>query len=394
MSKEITSQNSMAEIRHHKAWAEIDTSAIRYNYRYLRDIVREKDAAARFIAVVKADAYAHGVEPFVRIYIEEGCDFFAVSSIEEALEVRSFCKKYGSDAEILILGYVLPSDAKRICDNNIIISILSEEYARLFNDEAKKEKITVKCHLAYDTGLNRIGLSAITDGDIEISSEAAKRICDLENLDVCGAFSHFGDAEYNFEETKRQYERYMALDASLEARGVHLAFKHICNSVAALSYPEYYLDGVRIGIMLYGVAPNGYKDKLKLLPVMKLRTIVSHVHPIKKGQTVGYRGAFVADMDMEIATLPVGYADGINRKLGGYEVTVHSANGAKKAKILGYVCMDQCMIDVTGMNVNAGDIVTIFGNDVREITLFAEKCGSIEHECFCCISSRIARVII
>ena len=386
--------SDLPKLREHKLYAEIDTEALIYNYKLLSAATR----GTHHICVVKADAYGHAADICVRALLSAGCRFFAVSCIEEAISVRAICNNENIDAEVLILGYTDPTQAHLLCANNIIQTILSYEYAERLNTEASRTRMCVRVHAAIDTGMNRIGISACSEEEIFRAAITIKKIASFEGLSLEGLFTHFARADegdsVSREFTKRQFNRFITVKNILAESGIIL-FCHASNSAAAISEREYALDGVRLGIALYGVAPSEYIDgvaSLGLKPVMSLKTLICHTHTLLPGESVSYGGLYTSDIERTIATLPIGYADGFLRAYGGYAVTVTTAEGNFKAPVVGRICMDQCMIDVSGLPVRVGDTVTIFGNASDDLRELAKRAETIEYECLCLVSARVPRV--
>lgn len=387
--------SSLTELEQQKTWAEIDLGALRDNYRMLQNMIRARKQDTRIIAVVKAEAYGHGAPECVQTLLEEGCDFFAVSCIDEAVAVRVVCDNAQKDADILILGYTQPSLAVHLSRYNIIQTLLSEDYAALLNLAAQTAGVTVRTHLAVDTGMNRIGFVAHSEEEILATATAISRVQRFSNLCIEGMFTHYSRAdEAPFGEgdaqTALQAERYRALIAHLEEREIRIPFHHSCNSAATVRRPNDYQSGVRLGILLFGARPSEHIE-LPLRPVMKLKTVISHLHKLLPGECVSYGGAFRADSERLIATMPIGYADGFMRAYSGIDVTVHTTMGACRVPIVGRICMDQCMIDVTGTGAQIGDEVTLFGNDPTDLYDCASRASTIDYECLCLISSRVTR---
>ena len=399
-------------LKHHKAWVEIDTQALRANYRALRDPIHKQNPNTRMIAVVKADAYGHGIEPCVHSLLSEGCRDFAVSSIEEAIAIRQILRQTNPDmpdeyVSILILGYTLPHQASLLAEYRVATTVLSEEYACALSREASARGVSVTVHLALDTGMNRIGIPVQCKEDIAHATEVIQRIHALEGLTIEGMFTHFATADDPLKnvtdpngQTLVQYERYQAVLQNLECLGLRPPICHVCNSAAAHRFPticpEGCLDAVRLGIVLYGVPPSHHLN-CALKPVMRLKTVVSHVHTLIPGETVGYGAAFSSDKPRLIATLPIGYADGFVRAYSGASVTVHVKNPSggttsMSAPLVGRICMDQCMIDVTDLPVKAGDTVTLFGDSPDQLAALARQANTIEYECLCLISARVPRI--
>lgn len=373
-----------------RAYAYINIDNLKANYRQLT-----KDISARPICVLKADAYGHGAGECAKALYLEGCDFFAVSSAEEAIDIRTSLRNIsGSEsADILILGYTPQELAPMLSENNITQSGISLEYCKQLSESASAAGVEVKIHIALDTGMNRIGLCAHTDSEIR---EAIDNIClifGMQGLDVCGMFSHFSDADsYPDNTTKLQFDRFIQVKEGLSEKGHDIGFCHICNSAASLRYPEFHLDGIRLGISLYGYpAESGCRHDL--LPVMRLEAIISHIHKMTAGECLGYGGDYVAESDRLIATLPIGYADGFIREYKDSLVTVIHANKIYKAHLVGRICMDQCMVDVTDIpNVDIRDRVILFGLNNRQLTVMSHRANSFEYQALCLISSRIPRI--
>ena len=376
----------------HKAWAEIDTDALKRNYIYLRTYAPD----SRHICVVKADAYGHTAGLCVPALLDAGCDFFAVSCIDEALEVRNICRNANKFADILILGYTAPEHAKALADNNIIQAVISKKHAEGLCNSAKRHNCRVRVHIALDTGMNRIGLDARNDDECSSAAKLIKSLCKKTELCVEGLFTHFSKADESPVEsdgevfTKKQHERFLLVKNLLQDDNIRL-FCHVSNSAATIRYSDFTLDGVRLGILLYGAAPSEYV-KAEVLPVMSLRTSISHIHRLPAGQRVSYGGDFISDTERTTATLPIGYADGFLRAYSGFEVTVHTAKGDFKAPIIGRICMDQCMIDVTDIPAFVGDKITVFGYDKTEISKLAQMAETIEYEVICLITGRVPRI--
>lgn len=382
------SYGDLPMLEHHKAWTEISVDALKYNYQLLS----AASGDCTHIAVVKADAYGHHAAFCVPALLECGCRFFAVSCIEEAIAVRAACNKANTGASILILGYTDPKNVPTLYKYDLIQTLLSLEYAKILGEQARMSGCTVRAHIATDTGMNRIGIRAQNEGELEAAIDIIEEITHTKGLLVEGMFTHFYSSDGESESiTVRQAERFVKLKAALEDRGITL-FCHASNSAGSVRFPQYALDGVRLGIMLYGITPSRYVPRLPLKPVMSLKTVIAHIHTVNKGERISYGGDYCAERDIRVATLPVGYADGLLRRYTGATVTVGEAEHLQKANIVGRICMDQCMIDVTGLDVSVGDTVTFFGDTPAELSALAERAGTIEYECLTLISSRIPRL--
>lgn len=382
-----------------KAWAEISVKALKDNYRFLAERMRAKNPNTRMITVVKADGYCHSNEICIPAFLEAGCDFFAVSSIEEAVAVRKIANRCKKHPEILVLGYTLPSEAKILCRHDILQCLISREYAEELSRCAVRARVTVRVHVKVDTGMNRVGFVAHSEEEIADAATQIAEAVALPGLSAEGLFSHFARADEDLSKdpehdlNRIQFERFMAVDRTLKACGVTLAMRHICNGPAAVRFPaEYALEGVRFGLSLYGTGLPEFSNEL--IPALKLKTLVAHLHPLLPGEGVGYGSTYRSEIPRTLATLPIGYADGFLRAYRDGTVTVHTKNGDVTASLVGRICMDQCMIDVTGLDVSIGDTVTLFGSSSGEISELAARAGTIEHEVLCLISSRIPRMCV
>lgn len=375
-----------------RTWAEISLNAIEHNYNVIRNKVADD---TKVCCVIKADGYGHGAVELSQIYEKLGADFFAVSNIDEGIEIR----KSGSKLPIVILGYTPVSEAKNLAEYDISQAVFSLEYAKELSEKCVKEDCICKMHIKVDSGMSRIGFMCQEFPRDEYSIEEICEACCLPNLEVEGLFTHFcvsdEDAEGR-EFTNKQYENFIHVRDSLKKRGVDISVVHCSNSGAIEDYPETCCDMVRAGIILYGLAPSSkLADRLDLVPAMTLKTVVAFVKEVQKGATISYGRTFTADRKMKIATVPIGYADGFIRQNAkdGY-MTV---NG-KKAKIVGRICMDQTMLDVTDIeDVKTGDEVVVFGtgeNGEPTADSLAENTGTINYETVCLVGKRVPRIYI
>lgn len=375
-----------------RTWAEISLNAIEHNYNVIRNKVADD---TKVCCVIKADGYGHGAVELSQIYEKLGADFFAVSNIDEGIEIR----KGGSKLPIVILGYTPVSEAKNLANYDISQAVFSLEYAKELSKKCVEDDCICKMHIKVDSGMSRIGFMCQEFPRDEYSIEEICEACCLPNLEVEGLFTHFcvsdEDAEGR-EFTNKQYENFIHVRDSLKKRGVEISVVHCSNSGAIEDYPETCCDMVRAGIILYGLAPSPkLADRLDLVPAMTLKTVVAFVKEVQKGATISYGRTFTADKKMKIATVPIGYADGFIRQNAkdGY-MTV---NG-KKAKIVGRICMDQTMLDVTDIDdVKTGDEVVVFGtgeNGEPTADSLAENTGTINYETVCLVGKRVPRIYI
>ena len=271
--------SSLPDLATHKIWAEIDLDALRSNYRALAKEVKKGTPDCRPMCVVKADAYGHGIDACVDALLGEGCDFFAVSSIEEALAVRQVCRSVNADADILILGYTPAEEAVTLSRCNIIQTVFSSDYARALSMRVSAAGKALRVHIKFDTGMNRIGFPAHSADEIERSAHEIAAVSALPGIIVEGAFTHFARADETAGDarTREQAERYFALLERSRALGAPISVRHICNSAATLRFPEYHLDLCRLGVLLYGAEPSDMFD-FEVKPVMRLCAQISQVH--------------------------------------------------------------------------------------------------------------------
>ena len=373
-----------------RTWAEISLEAIRHNFKEIKSRVNGK---AKICCVIKADGYGHGAVEVAHLYEKLGADFFAVSNIDEGIEIRNS----GCTLPMVILGYTPVSDAKRLSEHNISQAVFSLEYAKSLSEECVKNDCSVKIHIKIDTGMSRIGFMCQEFPRDYNSIREIYEACNLKNLELEGLFTHFcvsDEAMEGKEFTYRQYENFRYVKEELEKSGLDIKISHCSNSGAIEDYSDTYCDMVRAGIILYGLAPSGkLQGKFNLIPAMTLKTAVAYVKELKKGATVSYGRTFTAENDMKIATVPIGYADGYIRQNAkdGYMLV----NG-KKAKIVGRICMDQTMLDVTDIeNVNTGDEVIVFGtgeNGEPTADSIAQNTDTINYEVVCLVGKRVPRI--
>ncbi len=385
--------------RRYRTWAKIDLDALADNYRLLTERIRAAETATETIAVIKADAYAHGAHRVIDTLAEQGCRFFAVSCIEEGIDARTMCRYIlgrDDDCRILILGYTAPSLAATLAEYDLITTAPSYEYLTALAAEARAAEVTVNVHIKLDTGMHRLGFPTDSEERLLRTTLEIEKASRLAGVQITGIFSHFADADTEADDephglTALQVERYMRVTDALRARGVDVGTRHICNSAGAIRFPQLALDAVRLGIALYGVRPSD-AFRLPLRPVMKLQTVISHIHLVKKGETVSYGGTYTADADRLLATLPIGYGDGFLRAYSGAHVTVHATAGDFDAPIVGRVCMDQCMIDITGHEAAVEDTVTLFGDTPDALYDLADRAHTIPYECLCLVTGRVPRI--
>ncbi len=362
-----------------KTRAEIDLSAALHNYQYTKQLVNR-----RIICVVKADAYGHGAVKVASKLQENGADFFAVANIDEALELR----RAGITGGIIILGYVFPEFIEKAIENDISVALSSLESAKFMCRIAADRNL--KVHIKLNTGMNRTGFNishGIVPKDLK---ETAELLNQNKNILIEGVFSHFAMAENNPKFSQIQFENYKIGQSFLESAGLKPEIRHICNSAGLLEYPEMYLDAVRLGITLYGC--SSLSDNYK--PVMQFKTKIIDIHSLDVGDAVSYGLTYKAYRPTKMAVIAAGYADGLRRSLSNGKGQL-LCKGIR-VPIIGRVCMDMAMIDVTDVPcVSVGDDVVIWGSDNGH-TIFcdeqAQKADTISYELLCGISKRVPRV--
>ena len=349
-------------------WAEIDLDALSYNMENIRKKVGEK---VRICAVIKANAYGHSAEDLEGILKEAGADQFAVSSLDEALELRRF----EPDADILVLGNIPYGTEEISVAADLQHAVTSLEKARLLSEAAVKTGKTARIHLKADTGMTRIGFSPDEEGADEAAAAAA-----LPGIQIEGLFTHFATAdEKDKTRARRQHQRFLEFAEKLKKRGIDPELKHAANSAAIMEMPETYHDMVRPGIILYGIYPSAECDRsqLDLRPVMAFKTRIVHVKTLKEKREISYGGHYTAAAGDQIGTIAVGYADGYTRAQSGHAEVLFRG---KRVKVLGNICMDQCMIDLNGFeDVKMGEEVRPFRNRQGDEWITADEVGARYH---------------
>lgn len=375
-----------------RTWAEVDVDAIKHNYVEIRKNVDEK---TQIMCVIKADAYGHGAVFLAKIYEQLGADRFAVSNIEEAMQLR----ENGITLPVLILGFTPAELAGRLAEQNISQAVFSEEYADELSKEAVRQGVNVKIHLKVDTGMSRIGFMYQDKKRDADTVSMMKRAASMPGLVTEGIFTHFAvsdEADEGREATLRQLDCFNDAVEGLKREGVSIPLVHCSNSGAILDYPQARFDCVRAGIILYGLSPSKkLAGRLDLQPAMQIKSVVAQVKTVEADTPVSYGGTFVSDKPMKLATVPIGYADGYTRSLGN---RAYMTIKGRKAPVVGRVCMDQLMLNVSDIEgVCPGDEVIVIGNG-RDNTLsfdeMAEMTGTINYELVCLVGKRVPRVYL
>ena len=372
-----------------RTWAEISLDNLEHNYRALRAHIPQ---GCKFLGVIKADAYGHGAVPVSGTLSELGCEYLAVSNLEEAVQLR----RGGIRTPILILGYTPPEYADTMVFMDLTQEIHSLDYARALEERLRGTNYILNVHLKLDTGMGRIGFLAYGEHS-ELPQLAA--FSQLTHLRVEGAFTHFSAADSRREDDERytelQYARFTSALAELDGCGIRPALRHCANSAVTILHPEFSLDMVRGGIALYGCAPDvDCEGLLDLRPVMTLRTTIAQIRDVAAGTPISYGRTFTAPRDLRMAVLPIGYADGLSRGLSG---KVSFRLRGQDVPVIGRICMDMCMVDITSVpDAKVGDELTLFGYDEDgarvPVERLAEASGTISYEILCTLSKRIARL--
>lgn len=351
----------------------------------IRTIKRNISLNSSIIAVVKANAYGFGIKKIVDTLILEGIDYFAVATLQEALEIR----KYHSDIKIMILGYTDRSLFKKAIENRVELSIYTKDDVLNLEKIASEINSTAQINIPLETGMNRIGF--VEDDKFIENMETIKN---SKNIEVSGAFSHFAAADTNSCYTRKQFDKFIRMTRIIENIGIEIPYKHISNSMAIMNFKEFNLDAVRPGIIMYGSSEGLKKEGFDLKYIGSLKAKISNIKTIKKDEKVSYGLTYTCDRDTKVATLPIGYADGVVRILSNkIDVIV---NG-KRCPVIGRICMDQMMVDVTNVDCDMNTICTIIGKDGdEEITIeeVAGLAGEIATSYSTHFSSRIPRVYI
>lgn len=360
------------------AWAEIDLMAIAHNVREIKSLLRKE---TKLCAVLKADAYGHGAIPVARAALAAGADYLAVAIVSEALELRAA----GFREPVLVLGYTPPQQAVQVVESGIEQTVFSIEAARALSRAAIQLGRVAKVHIKIDTGMTRLGVGW------QDAADFTEAVAGLPGISIAGAFSHFaasdsGDKTY----TMKQFNCFEQAIAAIRRKGIDIPLRHIANSAAILDLPETQLDMVRAGIVLYGLWPSDeVSHQIDLWPVMKFKALISFVKQVPAGAAVSYGCTYITERSGKVATVPVGYADGWTRLLAPKASVMIRG---KRAKIVGRICMDQFMVDVTDIpGVREGDEVLLFGGRELPVDEVAGHLGTINYEIICMVGKRVPR---
>ena len=362
-------------------WAEIDLGAIGHNVRHFRSLLEPK---TRICAVVKADGYGHGAVAVARAALAAGADCLAVAILDEALALRAA----GFTEPILILGYTPPAASALVVASRLTQTVWELDQGQALAAAAQAQGRRAKIHLKIDTGMGRLGVFPAEAGPL------AAALGRLPGLDLEGVFTHFAKADaFDKDSAWKQFEAFEQALSALSGQGLNPALRHAANSAAALEMPRTRLDMIRIGISLYGLAPSDECGQgAPLRPAMSLKTRVVFLKDVPAGTPISYGGTYVTPGPARIATLPVGYADGWVRRLAGRaEVVIRG----RRVKIVGRICMDQCLADVTNLpDLKTGEEALLFGGPELPVEEVAAHLETINHEVLCLVGKRVPRIYV
>lgn len=366
-----------------RTWAEIDLDALAHNYHQARKAIGPN---VKYMGIVKADAYGHGAIQVSEELVRLGADYLAVSSLDEARELRT----HGVEAPVLILGHTPPEMTPQLIQYNITQAVSSESTAEKYSAAAGAVGGVLKIHIKVDTGMSRLGFLVRGDHFFE-SVESIFHTCELPGLEAEGIFTHFAVSDEDDAEsevyTREQFDIFTKTIDTLKARGKTFALRHCANSGALARYPEMYLDMVRPGIALYGAGAD--VERLGLKPVMTFKTSISTIRELDEGTDISYGRTFRTPQKTRVGVLPVGYADGLMRGLSN-KLKFQTPWGA--APLLGRICMDMCIVDLSQLpQMQEGNEIEIFGQK-QHVNVVAEMLNTIPYELLCAVSKRVPRL--
>ena len=383
MEKELISWNDRAD-HYYRVEARVDLNAIRHNLKQVRNKLHK---GTKLMVIIKADAYGHGAVPIAKALDEEWIDAYGVAIIEEAIELRAA----GITKPILILGYTPKEQYSLVVAYDVTQTVFQYEMAEALSAEAVRQGRPAKIHIKIDTGMSRIGYP-----DSPESVKEIKQISQLDGIQIEGLFTHFARAdESDKSSTERQLQRFLDFTDILEREGISIPIKHASNSAGAIDHKRAELNMIRCGIATYGIYPSEEvsRTEVQLIPAMELITHVIYVKEVEAGVGISYGATYVTGRKTKVATIPVGYADGYSRNLSNTgKVIIHG----QYAPIIGRICMDQFMVDVTDIDgVKQGDFVTLLGregNSYISVEELAAWSHSFPYELVCNVGKRIPRV--
>lgn len=374
----------MKRLSYRDTWVEVSLAAIRENTRVFKQHMNKN---SKLLAVVKADGYGHGAEEVGRAALAAGADRLGVALLDEAIELR----KAGIEAPILVLGYTKPEVVKEAIINKITLTVYSKDVLDALVTACEELQQAVKVHLKIDTGMRRVG--------VQTKEEALELVKGIDSkwIELEGIYTHFADAD-NVDETytRMQFARFLEVTDYLAEHGYSALLKHCCNTAATICFPEMHLDMCRVGIGMYGLYPAKHMKKvISLTQAMTFQTKAVLIKEVEAGESISYGCTYQPKKKSLIATLSVGYADGLSRQLSNRgEVTIRG----QRVPIVGRICMDQTMVDVTSIDeIQDDDVITIFGEEKEgyiPLDEIAEQLQTIHYEIICLIGKRVPRVYI
>ncbi|MGN1152480.1 MAG: alanine racemase [Candidatus Gastranaerophilaceae bacterium] len=364
---------------HRDAWVEVNIDSLAHN---VKEFKKNIDKDIKLLGIVKADAYGHGSVMTVPTMLASGVDMLGVASIDEGLDLRA----ENINCEILVVGAVPIWSFDVAAKNNISVSIFTDAHLEACQQVYERTGLKVKVHITLDTGMNRIGLQ------MDNAVEYIQRVQNSQFVELVGIFSHLANAEIQ-EKTQEQFKRWNSVISQINTEGLLL---HILNTAGTMIYnpKDVHSNMVRIGISLYGLYPDLPKDlifKPDLKPVMSLKGRITNIHKMPVLDGVSYGHTYIADKETTVATIPIGYADGLARGLSN---KIYGELNGVKVKQIGNITMDQVMFDITGVNANLGDIITLLDNSDEELSLdnWAKLVGTINYELPCRLKVRLPRI--
>lgn len=372
-----------------RTWAEVDFDKLAHNYHALRGLA---PAGTKYLGLVKADAYGHGAVPVAKKLEELGADYLGVACLDEAIEVR----EAGVKTPILILGCTSSIYAAELVKYNITQACYDLEYAKELSAGAQKAGGTITVHIQCDTGMTRLGFMCHEDTMEKSASEIIEAV-KLPGLKAEGIFTHFSDSDGSEEYTMLQFGRFQDIIQRVRDLGYEFEIRHCANSAATLLYPATYLDMIRPGIVQFGHFPDAKMDHAlcDLVPVLELKSRVATVRDVPANTPVSYGRTNTLTRPSRLAVIPVGYGDGFCR---GFSNKLTVLINGKKLPIVGRICMDMCMVDVTDApDVKEGDVAILYGSDgtnVQPVEAGAEIMNTISYELLCVLTKRIPRIYL
>ncbi|MFH1837564.1 MAG: alanine racemase [Candidatus Omnitrophota bacterium] len=370
-------------IKYRPTWAEIDLDAIRYNLSRIRGVL---DKNTGIMAVVKANAYGHGLEAISSVITAEGVDYFGVATVDEALRIR----KHGITEPVLVLGSMLEEEARVAVLNDVTLTLCDTVLFSVLEKIASDEKKKLKVHIKVDTGMGRIGVWH------EDAVEFIKMVHASDKIEVEGVYTHFSSAARDKIFTQMQIQALNKVIKDLKYEGIDPKYKHAANSIGAVDWKDSHFNLVRTGILIYGVYPKeDFRKKFKLKPVMSLKTKIVYLKDTPSGRSISYGRTYITQKNTKIATVPIGYADGYGRILSN---KAEALIRGQHVRVVGMVTMDQTLLDVGDVkDVKIGDEVVLIGkqkNSEIPIEKIAKLAGTIPYEILAAVTDRVPRVYI